>query len=429
MPMSKKDFTVSVGTTRLWDAFEAGKDVARKAISDLDEIPSFVLLFSTIHYEKRGGFEEFLKGVWDVLPQGTPLIGGTIAGFMNNDGCYTRGATALAVSYQNMDVAIGIGHNTKRNPKKAANSCSKMIKKTLDKSEYQNRYLIEIVSGGKIPQFAGIGRRRVIKSGLTSKISTMLSSFSLKVLQYGVGREEEILDSLVRNLPDYKIIGGSSMDGNSLIENYQFYGTKIFTNSLVALGVSTKQNIELNTTYGLKETGKKFEITKKSRCGRIIHKIDNMPALYGFLTKISWPLDFIDESLYRKTFFIPLGYNKNGILFPNVIGLFLGKAIQCGFKIESRELSLLSASGKSLIEAVDENFEKHPSNNEFGFIVSCAARLEALGKNIFSVNEKLCGFFKETPFLLIYASGEDTYSKELGKRHINESFNMMTISE
>ena len=72
----------------------------------------------TIHYEKHGGFEEFIAGVWDVLPKGTPLVGGTVAGFMNNYGCYTRGCTAIAVSYPNMDVAVGIGHNTKRNPKK-----------------------------------------------------------------------------------------------------------------------------------------------------------------------------------------------------------------------------------------------------------------------------------------------------------------------
>ncbi|MEM0466983.1 MAG: hypothetical protein QXX20_05230 [Candidatus Thermoplasmatota archaeon] len=77
-------------------------------------------MFSTIHYEKHGGFQEFLNGVWEVLREGTPLVGGTVAGFMNNYGCYTHGATALAVSYPYMDVAVGYGRNTKRNPKKAA---------------------------------------------------------------------------------------------------------------------------------------------------------------------------------------------------------------------------------------------------------------------------------------------------------------------
>ena len=76
----------SVGLSRKWDAREAGREVARNTIEKLSHPPNFLLLFSTIHYEKHGGFEEFLNGVWDVLPEGTPLVGGTVAGFMNKNG-------------------------------------------------------------------------------------------------------------------------------------------------------------------------------------------------------------------------------------------------------------------------------------------------------------------------------------------------------
>ena len=81
----------------------------------LTPIISFFLLFSTIHYEKYGGFQEFLNGVWDVIPKETPLVGGTVPGFINNYGCFSRGASALAVSYPYMDIAVGVGKNTKRN--------------------------------------------------------------------------------------------------------------------------------------------------------------------------------------------------------------------------------------------------------------------------------------------------------------------------
>jgi hypothetical protein len=375
--MNESEFEAAVGMSRKWDAREAGKEVARSALIKLKAPPSFFLLFSTIHYEKHGGFKEFLDGIWDVLPEGTPLIGGTIAGFINPQGCFIRGATALAVSYLNMDVAVGLGKNTKRNPQKAVLECSKMIKKGLANSNYENKFLFEIVSGGKIPQFPGIGRRRVIKSGMTSKMATKLSNFSLTKLQYGVGREEEVLDAFTNEFPDYTIIGGSSIDDNNMIDNYQFFGNNIYTNSIVALGIKTDQDININTTYGLKETSIKINVTKKGKYGRIIHEIDGIPALDGFLKKISWPYDFIDEKdLYRKTFFIPVGYWKENILFPNVLGLFLGKDILCGYKFEGNELSLLSASGKSLINAVDENLNEFKSmNNNLGIVVSCAARL------------------------------------------------------
>ena len=88
----------AVGMSRKWDAREAGREVARNTIKQLDAPPDFFLLFSTIHYKDHGGFGEFLSGVWDVLPKGTPLVGGTVVGFMNNFGTYTRGASALAVS-------------------------------------------------------------------------------------------------------------------------------------------------------------------------------------------------------------------------------------------------------------------------------------------------------------------------------------------
>ena len=99
---SESKLEASIGFSRKWDAREAGREVAESAIKRLSKPPSFFLLFSTIHYKDHGGFQELLDGVWDVLPEGTPLIGGTIAGFVNNYGCYTRGATALAVSYPDM---------------------------------------------------------------------------------------------------------------------------------------------------------------------------------------------------------------------------------------------------------------------------------------------------------------------------------------
>ena len=130
--MVEEKLEAAVGMSRKWDAREAGKEVARSTIEKLSSPPDFFLLFSTIHYEKHGGFEEFLNGVWDILPEGTPLAGGTTAGFMNNYGCYSRGATALAVSYSNMDVAIGVGHNTKRNPKK------RFLKRKFSKENLRN---------------------------------------------------------------------------------------------------------------------------------------------------------------------------------------------------------------------------------------------------------------------------------------------------
>ena len=78
--MIETKLETSIGISRRWDAREAGKEVAEMTIQKLRSPPNFFLLFSTIHYKDHGGFQEFLEGVWEVLPAGTPLIGGTVAG-------------------------------------------------------------------------------------------------------------------------------------------------------------------------------------------------------------------------------------------------------------------------------------------------------------------------------------------------------------
>jgi len=427
--MKTDDFDAAVGMTRKWDAREAGREVARNTIKKLKRPPSFFLLFSTIHYEKNGGFQEFLNGVWDVLPEGTPLVGGTVSGFVNSKGCYTRGGSALSVSYPNMDVASGFGKNTKRNPKKAAKHCSDMLNKILSNSNYPQKFVYELISGSLVPDLPGIRKKRVINNKILTKFSPTFSSGLLSIFQTGPGREEEVLSYLVDNLKDYYLLGGSSTDDNNMMSNYQFYGKKILTNSIVALGIRTDLGIDVNTTYGLEETDINLDITKIGRDKRMIKKINSKPALTGYLDAIGMERDLIDETLHHKTMFTPFGYIKNKILFPNVIGLCIGDNIVVGYQIQDKNLHLYSASGKSLINAVDKNLDYFKDrDNRLGLVVSCAARLETLGRDINFVRTKLLKFFDKAPFLLIYAGGEDTYIPNVGQRHINESFNLATIN-
>lgn len=186
-----EEFEAAVGMSRKWDAREAGREVAESTIRKLHQPPDFFLLFSTIHYEKHGGFQEFLNGVWDVLPEGTPLVGGTAAGFMNNYGCYARGACALAVSDPKMQVTIGVGHNTKRNPRKAARQCIEMMKK----QDVTPDFYLELISGPIIPTFPIIGKQTVIKSkafgGLMKNMVPLLWKSNM-----GTDRADEVLEYL-----------------------------------------------------------------------------------------------------------------------------------------------------------------------------------------------------------------------------------------
>ncbi len=426
--MIESKLEAAVGMSRKWNARDAGKEVARSTIEKLSSPPDFFLLFSTIHYEKHGGFEEFLNGVWDVLPEGTPLVGGTVAGFMNNHGCYTRGATALAASYPNMDVSIAIGKNTRKNPKKAAKNLSTSILKSHSNSNYQNPFMFCILPGGTVPQLFGFGRKKVMKSGIGSNISLNLLDQSIKLFQMGPGREEEVFDALGDNLKDWYILGGSSMDNLVQSKCYQFLGKEVHTTDIVGLGIKSDLNSEIITKYGLKKTGMKMHITKKGLRDCVICEIDGKPATKEFLKRINWPEDYLDDRLYTKTFYYPLGYEYNGVLRPQIIGAFLGDNIACGYSIKTDDIEILSASGESLLNAM-RNATTEITNYAPKLIigVACATQLETLGSSIYRAYDKLEDHFKKIPFVVGFYAGEESYSPKTPPKQLYDSFNLSCL--
>ena len=423
--MEEREVEAAVGMTRKWDAREAGREVARNTIKQLNSPPNFFLLFSTIHYRDHGGFEEFLNGVWDVLPKGTPLIGGTVVGFMNNYGCYTRGASALAVSYPNMDVALGVGKNTKRNPKKAARQCAEMIKKEFSKSKYHNKFLMNFVSGPETMKIPGQGYKKVVDSGFISKFVTLVFGMSQYLLHKGPGREDEFFEEIVKKLPEYHMILGTSMDDYKWINNYQFLNNNILTNSVINLGIATDLELDVYTTHGMKETDIKFEITKLSRDGHIIHKINNKPAVHELYRLLNWPEGFLNEKTMAHTIlYYPISLKRHNREVPVVMPTILKDSILTPCIVDKGEVSILTVSGRNLIDAMSENLQFFDGiTPEFGIFSSCMTILQTLGYKMNMVREELLDYFNEKPFLLFWCAGEGTYSPNNDITYANMSFN------
>jgi hypothetical protein len=427
--MEKTKFEAAVGMSRKWDAREAGREVARSAIEKISHPPNFFLLFSTIHYEKYGGFEQFLQGVWDVLPEDIPLIGGTVPGFMNNYGCYTRGATGLAVSYDNMNIAVGIGQNTKRSPEKAAKQCIEMIKKDLNQSLYQEKFLFVLISGSIVPSFPGMGMKRVVKTKIPSSVVSRLLKTSLQVSQKGIGREDIILEEISKYLPDFNIIGGSSIDDNKMEKNFQFFNKKVITNSVVCLSIETDMPINLDSQVAVKKTDITFEV-KTTGEKYVINKIDGKPAASTLFNYLDWPDSFMDERLHRRTFFYPMLFEKDKEIFPEVIGVLVGNSIVCGFDLKSNKLSVGHSSRKILLEAIKNGVQNITKNGipKLSLVIYCSSFLEALGRDFFEVQKILKEVYKDTPFLLIAAGGEDFRVPNKIPKHCNETINMAGFS-
>jgi hypothetical protein len=422
--MTNDAFHVSVGMSRKWDAREAGREVIQSTLNKLDEDPSFVILFPTIHYEKFGGFKELLQGAKEILPEKTLLIGGTVSGFMNNFGCFTRGVSSIAISSSDIQFKVGIGKDTKKNPQKAVNTVFNQLK---ENKKYRNNVNIEILPTAVIPKLPGMGQKNVIYSKKMGNSFIKLLPAMTK-LNYGFDRADEILEMLSEKFQDDIIIGGCTMDDNKMLKNYQFYNTDVKENSLLLLSISTPVDVYVETILGYKILEKKFKIDDISKDQHVINKIDGKGARTALFEKLNLSIDQIDSvyQLYKNAFYYPLGFKKDDLWHAGMIGLIYGENLIFANQIKDNNLTLLSLSIEKIFENIMKSIE-NIKNNDINFILgfSCETFIETLGKNIFKIHN----LFSELniPFLIPFVAGESIYTPSTGSHHLYESMNLIAF--
>ena len=418
--MVEKGVHTAVSVSQKNDSFDAG----RQAALGLSCSPNLVVVYSTIHYKDWGGFKELLAGIYSVLPEETIIVGGTVAGFIAPQGCYSRGVALFGISSNDLDLVVSISKNIKRNPERAAVECAEEIRDKLRLSRYKNKFLLTHPSGVTTPKIPGYPKNiRVINNKLISKLLIYGLHLSLILLQKGPGREEVIIEKLSEILPEYKILGGSFVDDNKGYSNYQFFNKEVGTNWLITVGIATDLEIDINSSLGLRKTNKLLKIDKKSTFDLVIERINGKKAVDAIVETLNLP-DINSKNILKKTFYSPIGYEFKGKQYISVIAFIFGNSIMVTPKMRGDKAYIMTTSGKDLINAVDENLSKTKGKNIcFGLISSCLVRLETLGSQVYEVHKKLKEHFGEKPFIQVYLVGEDIYSKELGARRIAESYN------
>jgi hypothetical protein len=414
------EFKAAVEISRKWDGKEVAEEIVNK-IKNKNINPRFILLFTTIHYEKE--FKKLLSEIKNEFPN-IPLVGGTVAGFMTHEGCFTRGVTAFACDYQNLRISIGIGHETKKDPKKAAKEFAQLIKNNETSSPEYKKFLFMLSSGTKVPSLTGTGVKRVYKSKISSIMVTKLLKTAPRISNRGLGREDIILEEISKHLPNYKIIGGSSLDDNKLEKNFQFFNDNIYSNSVIGIAIESDLDIIMDSHVAVEKTDLIFNIsTTDEKC--IINKIDEKPATETFFQYLRWPDSLKDERLFRRTFFYPLIFEKDGEIYPEVIGGLAGNSIICGFDIKSDTLCIGQSSSKILNNVLTNSLKNITSKSipKFSLIIYCSALLEALGIDFFKVQKKIKDAHEDSPFLLIATGGEDFYIPNKILKHSNETIN------
>jgi hypothetical protein len=405
--MIEPKFEASVGMSRKWDAREAGREVAETAIKNLSEPPSFFLLFSTIHYEKHGGFQEFLNGVWDVLPEGTPLVGGTVAGFMIKEGVFSRGAVSVGVS-GNYNVEEVYARRTRKNPKHAA----KEVRNSLNRD---NSLLLTFLPGPSMPN---VGKNKLIvtKSKIMVTLAPTLLDISTVYFNKGVGREMEVLENL-SNLVKSDIIGSSTIDDNRYNDNYQFFNKNFFSNALVVLGIENI-NFHLDTIKTMPIPEKWYNVTIKKTFGHILNKIDGKSAISVYLDERGYSPDLIfndPDLVHRRFVFVPvLTKDDYGGIHPRCPGTFYGDNLGFGHPIFN-QVGFSITDGNYINNQFHEFIKKFDQyNTQFLLMFSCAVLFEALGVGTFRIYNNLKENFNKN-FLILFGGGEVISEKSMNK--------------
>ncbi len=397
-----------------------GIEAAEEIIKGINKRqPKLVLLFSTIHYKNE--FEEILKCFRDKIPD-VLLAGGTVAGFMNQEGCFTMGMAAL-VFYGNITALCSVGKDVKRDPKKAAEECmQETIKKMKKLKLYKNKFIFLFTSGPTMPSFPGIGRKFIIRSGALASIADKMIELSTKNFQQGFGREEEVQKYVSETFKDLYIFSASSSDDNKVKENYQFLiennKIQILTNSTILTFFSFKNDLDMKVSHGYKPIDNKImEITSSLFGNKIIKTIDNKPSFDIFKEKLKINVDIPDSQLHRKTWFFPFGFvmGKNKIT-PAAVGGIVKNSFWFSYGADSNKLCILTASGKNIIDNFLRIFDK---SAKFVFGVSCCGNIETLGKEVYALQDKLRK--TQTPFFVIFSLGEGFHAPNENPLFYNES--------
>ena len=422
-------FRAVVESSTKKNSYESGKEIGEKILEKMsDKSPNLILLFCTIDYKDYGGLEKILDGIYSIINKETKLAGGTVPGFINQKGCYASGVTALAIYHEHMNISIGTGKNTKRNPKKAAKKAINQIKSNLT-NQYENKIIFSIISGPKNPNLPGVKNKNIINSKIKSRIVLSMFSFMQKVFQKGFGRERELIEEIIRELPDFYLIHTTSYSKPPYNENYQFHNKKVLDEQAVIVAIETDIKFNLNFATGAEKTDKKLNLTSLNKGKTVIKKINRKPPLEEYIKKMGLTNQEFEEMkwTYINTKH-PFGYIKNNktILRPPL--LILGNYMGLLTKIEEeKNIFIADITPEKMISATDEvlTIEKPL----FGFFTSCIARRDLLGIKVFKIQEKMKDYFKDRNFLLVYSASEGLYKPDDDFYFLNETITSAIFRE
>lgn len=230
--------------------------------------PHIVFLFSSIRYAQ----EEIVAGAASALPKETILVGASAAGEITSGSTVFDGATALALSSDQMQWSVGVGRGVRADSFKAGADAAR-----------------EAVANAKNPVQLFV----LIPDGLNGN---------------GAAIVRGVQSVLGENFP---IIGGSAGDDYLFKQTWQYHGGVALTDSVIGIGFSGKFSFGFGIRHGWEPIGLPMKVTKAD--GAVLKEVDGKPALEIYSEYFGKAAaELIHEPIARMAYTYPLGMSVAG---------------------------------------------------------------------------------------------------------------------
>lgn len=378
---------------------EAGFGVVDGALRALGNmVPHIVFLFSSIRY----GQKELAAGAFSALPQNTILVGASAAGEITSGATVFDGATALAISSDQMSCSVGIGSGVRRDSFKA-----------------------------------GADAARTALANAKSPISLFM------MLPDGLnGNGAEIVRGVQSVLGEnFPIIGGSAGDDYLFKQTWQYYNGEVLTDSVIGIGFFGKFSFGFGVRHGWKPIGLPMKVTKAE--GAVLKEVDGKPALEIYSEYFGKAAaELVREPIARMAYTYPLGMSVEGsdefLIRDPVIANEKGEITMAAEIPTGATIRLMFGDREKAIAAAKD--AASTALSQLGgmppraiFMFNCMARNRLLGVHCHEENEAVQSVIgKDVPMVGFYTYGEQgplLGTKDTKAYFHNETMTLMVLGE
>jgi hypothetical protein len=417
--MEKKNVYAGTGISRDDDPYKAGKESVEMAIEKAGKAPDFGFVFCS--GGKYGNNDKRIKKLVEwahdafiAANKKCKWIGCTTAGEISNMGFSSKGVVAACLASNYLKFSVASGNNIHKNPTKKGMSLAQNALKNLATDKYLDPYIHFTALKNKKPN-------EIIK----------MIPYTLIVLTTGVSRtlppaESEFLDGIKQAVgARVPIIGGSAADDGIMRKNYVFNDGKVVEDGAVITAMFSDLKLGFGVDHGYKATGKVAFVSKVSKDGHTLLKLDGKPAIDVVASWLGVPKEELSKKIKLPTGAEIAAINviaqKNPLAVTEKLGHFAlrvptwvtkeGGIVFAPRINENTSIYLMQGTKKDVLSSakvvVESSFKEYNIKNPaFGIFFDCSLRWFILKEDAGKEVNLLKNGLKQAPFIGFYTYGE-----------------------